>query len=48
MLRVEIVKCSKCGKMFRKAKGGFVKGITDDCDVCLACKTKRIKSIFRK
>ena len=48
MLKFEMVKCRKCGKIFKKTKGGFIKGINDDCDVCLACRTKQIKSIFQK
>lgn len=48
MLRVVLVKCSKCGKIFRKTKGGFVKGIDDDLDICTACKIKSLKNIIIK
>ena len=48
MLRFEMVRCRKCGKIFKKAKGGFVKGIDDDNNLCTGCKVKSLKNIFRK
>ena len=48
MLRMELVQCPKCGKLFKKTKGGFVKGVDDDCNLCPACKTKSLLDIFKK
>ena len=48
MLRVVLVRCPRCGKIFRKTKGGFVKGIDDDNNLCTGCKVKTLKNIFRK
>ena len=43
-----IVRCRRYGKIFKKEKGRFIKDINDDCSICLACRTKQLKSIFRK
>ena len=48
MLKMEMVKCPECGKLFVKKKGGIVRGIDDDCKLCDECKAKRLKNIFKK
>ena len=48
MLRIEFIRCTKCGKEFMKTKGGIIKGINDDCNICSSCKLKIAKNILKK